>query len=160
MKEKKFPSWRIDEDTLDLVAEFQQRAKQTIFVSPDVSDGKVNLFRGKLMLEELAEYFKAIGYCNFSEQLLKMNGEISLLNRQTFPDLIGTFDALLDSQYVLDGTFIQLGFTLFKRNGFLEVHRSNMTKDFPPDNCENVPHKITKGKSYSPPDLKKVLGLP
>ena len=66
-----------------------------------------------------------------------MTFRIKLLAQKSFYELqqalnrgetVNVFDALLDLQYVLDGTFIQLGFGPFKKVGFDEVHRSNMTK--------------------------------
>lgn len=117
-----------------MVKEFHDKAGHH---APDficLTNHEVNHFRYKLIKEELDELEEAL-----------LQG-----------DAMKTFDALLDLQYVLDGTFIQLGFMRYKQAGFEEVHRSNMTKDFP-EKLENVPHKITKGKSYSPPDLEAVI---
>ncbi len=125
-----------NKQTIELVAEFHKAAGHVPPAQPTVTNKEVNDFRIKLMAEEFYELQQA-------------------LNRH---DLIEAFDALLDLQYVLDGTFIQLGFAPFKTAGFDEVHRSNMTKDFPEPGVL-IPKKITKGLKYSPPDLKKIIDI-
>lgn len=120
--------------SLDMVMEFHLRAGHIPPELPTVNDYEINTFRLNLLKEELKE----------------------LENSLAKHDTVESFDALLDLQYVLDGAFIQLGFAAIKDKGMKEVHRSNMTKEFPII-TENIPHKIKKGNNYSPPDLCMIL---
>jgi predicted HAD superfamily Cof-like phosphohydrolase len=73
-------------------------------------------------------------------------------------DIVGVADALSDLLYVIYGMGLVYGIDLDKT--FQEVHRSNMSKlgaDGKPIYREDG--KVLKGPNYTPPDLKKVLGL-
>jgi predicted HAD superfamily Cof-like phosphohydrolase len=122
-------------DSVFQVMEFHIAAGHIAPAKPDVSKKELNDFRIALLAEEFYELQQALN-----------RGEV-----------VNAFDALLDLQYVLDGTFIQLGFAPFKKPGFDEVHRSNMTKEFPADN--STAKKIAKGPNYQPPQLELILGL-
>jgi predicted HAD superfamily Cof-like phosphohydrolase len=128
-----FPNMNHD-DSLLKVLEFHEKANQTIKQYPEVTDFEVNQLRLRLLIEELEELDEALGKENETK----------------------VFDALLDLQYVLDGAFISLGFWRYKNAGFAEVHRSNMTKDFP--TMHEIFHgKVQKGAKYQPPNLEKIL---
>jgi predicted HAD superfamily Cof-like phosphohydrolase len=91
--------------------------------------------RAHLMIEELAETVGA---------LADGRDEIALL------------DGLTDLLYVLLGTAAIYDLPL--EEAFLEVHRSNMTKEKQPDDA--AANRVRKkGPNYSPPDLKRVLEL-
>lgn len=67
-------------------------------------------------------------------------------------DEVGAFDAICDMQYVLSGTAATFDWPL--EEGFLEVHRSNMTKQRKSDD----PGRIRdKGPNYEAPKLKEIL---
>lgn len=73
-------------------------------------------------------------------------------------DLTEVYDALLDIQYVLDGTFLEFGMQGLKDIGFAEVHRSNMSKlgeDGKPIYREDG--KVLKGPNFFRPDLAALL---
>ena len=73
-------------------------------------------------------------------------------------DPVATLDALTDLQYVLDGTYVALGFARFKEAANIEVHFSNMSKlgeDGKP--IYDAGGKVIKGPNYTPPNLKKIL---
>lgn len=73
-------------------------------------------------------------------------------------DPVATLDALTDLQYVLDGTYVALGFARFKEAANIEVHFSNMSKlgaDGKP--IYDAGGKVVKGPNYTPPNLKKIL---
>lgn len=73
-------------------------------------------------------------------------------------DIVGVADALSDLLYVIYGMGHVYGIDLDRC--FAEVHRSNMSKlgeDGRP--IIRGDGKILKGPSYSPPDLKVVLGV-
>jgi predicted HAD superfamily Cof-like phosphohydrolase len=81
-----------------------------------------------------------------------------LLDAEVRKDIVAVADALSDLLYVVYGTGLVYGIDLDKT--FNEVHRSNMSKlgaDGKPIYREDG--KVLKGPNYTPPDLKKVLGL-
>ncbi len=93
----------------------------------------LRLMRMQLMVEELGEVAHALG----------LTDEVNLL------------DGLADLTYVVVGTAVAYDMPLSE--GFMEVHRSNMTKDF--KNDDHAFGKKGKGEQFSPPDLKGVLDL-
>lgn len=123
--------------TLDKVKEFHSKFGHPVLDNPSLDNEKTNQLRINLLQEELDELKDAIK------------------NK----DIVETFDALLDLQYVLDGAFLALGFTNLKDSGFDEVHSSNMSKlgeDGNPIRRESD-GKILKGPNYFEPNLKKFL---
>lgn len=121
-----------------MVAEFHRAFGHPVSDEPDLSDQKLNRLRVDLIEEEKGELALAL----------------------LWEHKVAAFDALLDIQVVLDGAFLALGFHRFKAAGLAEVHRSNMSKlgaDGKPIYREDG--KILKGPNYTPPDLRKVLGL-
>lgn len=126
--------------TIALVEEFHQAFDVPVMSTPDVhewSEDRIKL-RIKLLREELQELEDAI--------------EIR--------DKVETFDALLDLQYVLDGTFLELGYAAMKAAGFATVHLSNMSKlgiDGKPVLREDG--KVLKGPDFwePQPELHKIL---
>lgn len=74
-------------------------------------------------------------------------------------DLLEIYDALVDLQYVLDGTFLHFGLQDLKEAGLREVHRSNMSKlDKDGKPMKQPSGRVLKSPEYSPPDLKSILG--
>jgi len=123
-------------DTLACVAEFHRTFEQPVSDKPYIDDVTLNKFRLKLLREELDEL----------ESWLDEGNEVEVL------------DALTDLQYILDGTYLSLGFHRAKEPAFAEIHRSNLTKlgtDGRP--VKRSDGKVLKGPNYSPPDLTKVL---
>lgn len=122
--------------TIKQVLEFHRVFSCPINSSPSIFDKTVNRCRNRLIKEEFKELRDALKEGNIEK----------------------AFDALLDLQYVLDGTFIALGFYKFKRKGFDEVHRANMTKVGPNGKVlKDSFHKIVKPKGWKPPSFKKIL---
>lgn len=73
-------------------------------------------------------------------------------------DIVGVADALTDILYVVYGAGAVFGIDLDRT--FDEVHRSNMSKlgaDGKPIYRDDG--KVLKGPSYTPPDLRAVLGI-
>lgn len=112
-----------------MVWEFHNKFSHSIKDNPDLSDIELAKFRLSLIKEETKEL----------EEAIIKNDKVKVL------------DGLTDLQYVLDGTYIALGFKKLKMPAFREVHRSNMTKDF------NGAMKPLKGPKYSPPNLEKFI---
>jgi hypothetical protein len=124
---------------IDKVKEFQTTFNQPISEKPTLATPQVQEIRYKLALEELDEYRTA---CT--------NG-----------DLVEIFDSILDQMYILYGTAHSHGFSnKLIEEGFLEVHRSNMSKlDNNGKAIYREDGKILKSDNFFPPDLKKILSL-
>lgn len=71
-------------------------------------------------------------------------------------DVIEAFDGSVDQLYVLLGTAVTFGLPLSE--GFMEVHRSNMTKEKQPDD-PHAERLRSKGPNYSPPRMKALYWL-
>jgi predicted HAD superfamily Cof-like phosphohydrolase len=123
-------------NTIELVKEFHDAFGVENKTSPDLSNVSVNELRLDLLTEELDELIIAIDN----------------------NDAVSVLDALTDIQYVLDGTYLALGFASLKKAAFKEVHRSNMSKlgeDGKPMLSESG--KVLKGSNYSKPNLKAII---
>lgn len=116
-------------NTIDMVWEFHNKFSHSIKDNPDLSDTDLAKFRLSLIKEEVSEL----------EEALNNNDKVKVL------------DGLTDIQYVLDGTYIALGFKDLKQKAFEEVHNSNMSKDF------NGSMKPLKGPNYIPPNLAQFI---
>lgn len=121
--------FNIFKSTIDMVREFHIKFCHSVKDEPDLSDIELAKFRISLIKEETREL----------EEALNNNDKLKVL------------DGLTDLQYVIDGTYIALGYEKLKMKAFREVHRSNMTKDF------NGSMKPLKGPNYSPPNLKQFI---
>lgn len=116
----------------ELLKQYAQEARE----SGD-EEGCLLLIRLQLVQEELAELAEA------------------MLEGST----VGCLDALTDLTYVVDGTYLTTGLGHYKLAALAEVHRSNMSKLGPDGPITSSAGRIVKGPSYSPPDLRAVLGL-
>lgn len=122
--------------TIEMVREFMLANDQKVADRPDLSD----------MLR-----------CHLGHTLLQEEN-VELYDALKDGDPVATFDALLDLQYVLDWTFLALGFGGIKDEGMREVHRSNMSKLGPEGKPIKRPDgKVVKGPNYSPPDLGPIV---
>lgn len=122
--------------TLEQVMEFHLRFGHPLHIKPYLTNSTLNDLRVDLLREEVEELKAALGQCD--------------------PEAV--LDALSDIQYVLDGAYHALGFSLVKEPAFAEVHRSNMSKlgaDGKP--IVRADGKILKGPNWTPPDLKPIL---
>jgi len=118
----------------DMVREFYQRfgvPMHSVPITPHQLDPRVYQLRRDLIEEEHREFQEAMDAY----------------------DLVEVADALADMIYVIYGTALTFGINLDAV--IAEVHRSNMTKEG--DGSIPTIHKITKGDSYDPPDIEKVL---
>lgn len=123
--------------TLDQVRQFHETYGLPVKNTPDISDKKTNALRINLLSEELDELKEALKNA----------------------DIVETLDALVDLQYVLDGTFLSFGLHNHKQKAFDEVHASNMSKlgeDGKPIRRESD-GKILKGPNYFAPDLVQFI---
>lgn len=85
--------------------------------------------------------------------LVVEEGGSELLRALAIRDKVLLADALADLAYVTYGCAVTFGIPLDLV--FAEVHRSNMTKEPQPD--DPMIRKLSKGPSYSPPDIERVL---
>lgn len=96
----------------------------------DLKRNDQRLYRAHLMVEELAETIEALG----------KRDEVLLL------------DGLCDTKYTVVGTAVCYGLPI--EEGFVEVHKSNMSKS---KRIKSDMRQRRKTGKYFPPDLKKVL---
>ena len=121
---------------IDKVKEFHQKFGQKVSSSQEW-DEKTAKRRYDLIKEELDEL------------------QEGLLNK----DPVEVFEALLDLEYVVLGSVLELGFYNKYQEGFDEVRNSNMSKlgeDGNPIYREDG--KVLKGPNYFEPNLEKILG--
>jgi predicted HAD superfamily Cof-like phosphohydrolase len=91
-----------------------------------------HILRAHLMIEELGEHLLAVAHGNEIEAV----------------------DGLADLLYVLLGTSAVFGWPL--EAAFIEVHRSNMTKEKQPDD-PSAARVRSKGPNYQPPNIEGIL---
>lgn len=154
---------KLNMNYIGMVKQFHETFKHPIGEYPEVPDYNLCKLRVDLLQEELDELRSALDA----------------------RDLVETFDALADLQYVLSGAIIVCGLTDVFDKGFEEVHRSNMSKaclDFadakettlsyankgifaiyqPTENGKYIitreaDGKILKANKYSPANLQQFL---
>lgn len=120
----------------DSVREFHEIYGLARGDTPALPDEKLRQLRIDLLREEMDEYIQA----------------------ETDDDLVEVADALADIIYIACGTAVAYGIPLDRV--FAEVHRSNLSKlgkDGKPIYREDG--KVLKGPSFTPPDVKGILGL-
>ena len=112
-------------------------------------------------IEQVKEFHDAFGVSADLEKRRYISG--SLLKEELEEFMLAEcdqerLDALVDLQYILDGTFIAYGWDKIKDAAFAEVHRSNMTKlqaDGTP--LLRADGKVLKGPNFEPPNLEQFL---
>lgn len=115
---------------LDQVREFMTESGQTIKENPTV--GRNGQVRFKLMQEENREYFEAVQYT----------------------DIVEVLDALVDMQYVLNGTILSHGLQHVFDEAYNRVHENNMTKR---PFKKNTLGKVIKPKGFKPVNLSDLV---
>lgn len=133
---------------IEKLLEFETTFKNTINVQPcDEAFLKTAVLRSKLMAEELVEFNQALG------ALVKAQNK-----SEEKESLIEMVDGLTDLLYVVIGTAVVLGIDI--EESFKEVHRSNMSKlDRNGEPIFREDGKILKGENYTPPELKRFVGV-
>jgi predicted HAD superfamily Cof-like phosphohydrolase len=112
-----------------MVREFHRKYELPIQDTPAQISVKDRLRRARLISSEAAEFLEAADQGDF----------------------VGMVDALADILVVTYGAAIEMGVDL--EPVFVEVHRSNMSKD----GGKDPGGKILKGPSFSPPDILREL---
>lgn len=132
------------------VREFMELGNQSVPLLPSIPSTDIRRLRAKLIMEEAIETANALGF------------EVRFTRVRDFElddvlpvDLIGVADGCADLKVVTVGTEIACGIN--GRPVFLEVMRSNMTKDF--SGAKRPDGKILKGPTYEPPNIERVLQL-
>lgn len=145
--------------SLDLVKEFHETFDQPVLDEPRLDDEGVNQLRLALLLEELVELGDALGYRLVYDG---SQGKIAFADSGCpTVSVVGALDALTDLQYVLDGTYLSLGFGKYKDEALKEVHSSNMSKKWPDGSVRKHPNgKVWKPDTYREADLDRVLSEP
>lgn len=111
---------------LESVEEFHKAFNHPIEPTIKEDNLKVRELRLKLLYEEIEELSNAMGT---DETLHKLCEETlsKPINKDVY-DKVETLDALCDTQYVLSGAILALGYTDIFNKAFDEVQRSNMSK--------------------------------
>lgn len=151
--------------SIDLVTEFHDKFDQPIRTQPCVDDEGTSQLRLNLLLEELQELGAALGFRlildeedGFKFECWEITSDVRGLD---LDKAVATLDALTDLQYVLDGSYVSLGFGPWKDAAFEEVHRSNMSKVWSDGQVrKHRDGKVMKPSTYSPADLQSVLLRP
>lgn len=120
----------------ELVSEFHRAFGIPDATEPHIEDIRTNLLRLRLLHEELQELTEALAD----------------------EDPVATLDALADLDYVLSGTWLQLGFAAMREDAAAEVHRTNMLKlgaDGRP--VVDANGKVAKPEGWKPPNLSAVI---
>jgi predicted HAD superfamily Cof-like phosphohydrolase len=112
-----------------MVQEFHKKHDLPHATRPAMPSAKDRMRRARLIVTEAAEFLEAADQGNFVEMV----------------------DALADLLVVTYGTAVELGVDL--EPVFVEVHRSNMSKNGGLDSGG----KVLKGPAFSPPDIAGVL---
>lgn len=131
------------------VQQFMLAGGQWTPFDPIIPDATVRKLRAKLIMEEAIETAEALGFH------VSINEHGVWLDERHTPTIIEIADGCADLKVVTVGTEIACGI-----NGkpvFLEVMRSNMTKDF--SGAKRPDGKILKGPTYEPPNIERVLQL-
>lgn len=116
---------------LTLVAEFHKKLGSPVLQAPSLIPKDRSNFRHRLMSEEVAEYKDGVE-----------KGDLENIAKE-----------LVDILYTTYGSILEHGLQDKIEDIFAEVHRSNMSKDY-------NEFKATKGKDYSPADIKTILETP
>ncbi len=141
------------------VRQFHTVFKQPIGDKPKVPDeaSRIHL-RLKLIAEEFLELLDACG-CRTADLKDLDNGiqyTISRVEDEHPVDLVEVADALGDIAYVTEGAALEFG--IDSKRVLAEIQRSNLSKLGPNgEPIYNEAGKVTKGPSYSPPDISKCL---
>lgn len=138
--------------TVEKVSEFHKlfQPKHT----SDVIKGDLEIerrqLRVKLIFEELKELSESLGIERTFYDLCQEVENVDTVNDTfNFINLTETIDALSDLQYVLDGTYDELGLGKIKDESFDIVHRSNMSKA-----CSNVTEATETVAYYQDKDIE------
>ena len=118
------------------VTEFHEAFGLMVNSVPALPDTATRDLRKKLLAEEYTEYTTA----------------------EAEDDIVEIADALADLIYIACGTAVAYGIPLDRV--FAEVHRSNMSKLG--ENGRPIYRddgKVLKGPTYSPPNIKTILGV-
>jgi predicted HAD superfamily Cof-like phosphohydrolase len=130
--------------SIELVREFHDAFGVPNASEPTVDDERVSLLRIRLISEELNELCIALG---LSVRIATVN----IPEDQAEPACpVATLDALTDLEYVVSGSWLQLGFAEMHNDALLEVHRSNLEKRGP----NGLPVFDALGKLQKPADWR------
>lgn len=163
---------RYEDPGVDMAAEFQRTFGCHIRDEPgmpelsDRDQQTMGMFAARLHilandLKRAAEDANARGRAALGLLLVRLNGHTEetaeLAEAFEAQDLVAALDALVDTSYFCDGTYLTLGLGHLKPAAQREVHRSNMSKIGPDGPIIKPSGRVAKGPDYSPPDLQTLL---
>lgn len=138
--------------SINLVREFHDAMGIPDASEPTVDDERISLLRVRLIAEELNELCIALG-------LSVRIATVDVPQSEVEPaDPVAVLDALADIDYVVSGSWLQLGFAAVRDEAALEVHRSNMQK-LGPNGLPIIDArgKVSKPPGWRPPNLAAVI---
>lgn len=138
--------------SINLVREFHALFGVPEASEPTVDDERISLHRIRLISEELNELCVALG-------LTIRIATVHIPEDQAEPACpVAALDALTDLEYVVSGSWLQLGFAALRNDALLEVHQSNLAKlDENGQPCFDDKGKIRKPTGWRAPNLSAVL---
>jgi predicted HAD superfamily Cof-like phosphohydrolase len=124
-----------------------------------VPDTETIRLRCRLVIEEAFELIAASLHGDASDDVEShLDVALELIeNWPTAPDIIEVADALADLDYVVAGSRLAYGIT--RKPVADEVHRSNMAKAPNGVVIRDAKKKVLKPPGWTPPDIRKALGL-
>lgn len=138
--------------SINLVREFHAMFGVPEASEPTVDDERVSLLRVRLISEELNELCIALG---LSVRIATVDIPQSEVEP---PDPVAALDALADLEYVVSGSWLQLGFAALRNDALAEVHQSNLAKlDANGQPCFDDRGKIRKPENWRGPNLSAVI---
>lgn len=127
-------------DTIKTVEEFNRTFDVPILNNSEEAQIDRRALRIKLLFEELQELAVATGCGEDFHSLCERNRLV-----RGDRDRVEELDALTDLQYVLDGTYLELGHWKNKYEAFKRVHESNMSKICSKIEAEDLVDELTEG---------------
>lgn len=141
------------------VKDFMVAAKQSIPDGPFEPDENTRYLRVKLLLEEVSEHIKGLGF-----NLYKVDPDTGaesfvdlefLTPKNELPfDLEEVVDGIADVKVIVDGTALACGVDMEPIDE--AVYDSNMAK-FGPGGYSRADGKWVKPPDWQPPDIKRIL---
>ncbi len=139
------------------VKEFQEQMGHAYDGGPRVPDNDLILFRLNFLGEELRELGIALGV-KISVSCLPVEDVTALTGLTRSQTLADALDALVDLDYVLLGTVLQLGLGRVYGEAWRRVHRANLLKVAGKKASRGFDKDVIKPSGWTAPDLKDLIG--
>lgn len=139
------------------VREFHEVCGDVDPYTPTVPVDAIVRLRLRLVLEEAFEFFEACAVDKDTVESLWDETRAAIDALAMAPDIVEVADALADLDYVSAGT--RLAYGIPRKPIADEVHRANMAKAPGGVILRSPQGKIIKPEGWTPPNIRKALGL-